>query len=256
MSLLTLEALGYSYGDEQFAVHAVSSRCDSAGIIALLGPNGAGKSTLLDLIAGLKTPGGGNCLIEGRNTRQMNRAELARLVAHVPQQIPPEVAYTVEDVVMTGRLPHSTGIFESAEDDEALERAITKARLHEFRKRPFASLSGGEKQRVLLAAAMCQEAAILLLDEPSAHLDPENQVLLWEMLLELKQAGHLILVATHHLSLAAQHSDRIWLMNAGRLVADAEACAALQLKEMEEVFRVPFHWHKSDEGRLYLNYGR
>ena len=111
-------------------------------------------------------------------------------------------------------------------------------------------------QRVLLAAATCQEAEILLLDEPSAHLDPENQVLLWEMLADLKQAGRLILIATHHLSLAAQHSDRIWLMNHGALVADSEACAALQLQAMEDVFRVPFNWHKSDEGRLYLNYGR
>lgn len=255
MSLLSLEALGYSYGDSQFAIQAVSSRLDSAGIVALLGPNGAGKSTLLDLIAGLKTPNAGSCLVKGQDTSQMSRQALARLVAHVPQQIPAEVPFTVEDVVMTGRLPHSNGIFESAEDEEALERAIAKARLQDFRKRPFASLSGGEKQRALLAAAICQQAAIFLLDEPSAHLDPANQVLLWEMLLELKDAGHLILVATHHLSLAAQHSDRIWLMSAGRLVADEEAGAALRLKEMEEVFRVPFHWYKSDEGHLYLHYG-
>ena len=256
MSLLALSGLGYTYGDSQFAVSDVSSCLDSAGIIALIGPNGAGKSTLLDLIAGLKAPNRGTCQVNGDDTASLTREQLARLVAHVPQQLPQEVPFTVEDVIMTGRLPHSAGLFESTDDEAALERAIAKARLESFRRRPFVSLSGGEKQRVLLAAAMCQEATILLLDEPSAHLDPENQVLLWDMIIDLKRAGHLILVATHHLSLAAQHSDRIWLMNHGRLVADSEACAALQLKEMEEVFRVPFHWHKSDEGRLYLNYGR
>ncbi len=256
MNLLALNGLGFTYGDSQFAVSDVSSCLDSAGIVALIGPNGAGKSTLLDLIAGLKAPTSGTCQIHGEDTASLTREQLARLVAHVPQQLPQEVPFTVEDVIMTGRLPHSSGLFESAEDEAALERAIAKARLETFRRRPFAALSGGEKQRVLLAAAMCQEAAIFLLDEPSAHLDPENQVLLWEMIVDLKRAGHLILVATHHLSLAAQHSDRIWLMNHGRLVADSEACAALQLQEMEEVFRVPFHWHKSDEGRLYLNYGR
>ncbi len=256
MSLLALNSLGYRYGESQFAVKAVSSMLNSAGIIALLGPNGAGKSTLLDLIAGLKTPTAGSCQINGRDTSSMTRQELARLVAHVPQQLPNEVPFAVEDVVMTGRLPHGGGIFESAEDEAALERAIANARLEAFRHRPFSSLSGGEMQRVLLAAATCQGAEILLLDEPSAHLDPENQVLLWEMLVKLKQSGHLILIATHHLSLAAQHSDRIWLMNHGALVADSEACAALQLQAMEDVFRVPFHWHKSDEGRLYLNYGR
>ena len=256
MSLLALNGLGYTYGNSRFSVINVSTCVDGAGIVALIGPNGAGKSTLLDLIAGLKRPNCGTCQIHGEDTASLTGEQLARLVAHVPQQLPQEVPFTVEDVIMTGRLPHSGGMFESAEDEAALERAIAKARLETFRRRPFASLSGGEKQRVLLAAAMCQEAAILLLDEPSAHLDPENQVLLWEMIVDLKRAGRLILVATHHLSLAAQHSDRIWLMNHGRLVADSEARAALQLKAMEEVFRVPFHWHKSDEGRLYLNYGR
>ena len=97
---------------------------------------------------------------------------------------------------------------------------------------------------------------MVLLDEPSAHLDPENEAEMWELLKELKAAGKLVIVVTHHLGLAAQHCDRVWLLERGKLVADGVPCDALEAARLERVFRVAFYWHQNAEGRVFLTYGR
>lgn len=256
MSLLSLRKLSFRYPGGPPVLADVSAEVESPSVIAVIGPNGAGKSTLLDLVAGQKLPESGACEVEGKATHSMPRAALCRMVAHIPQQVPADVPYTVEEVILTGRIPYGRGLYENAEDYEAMERAIARTRLEAFRHRRFASLSGGEKQRVLVAAALCQQARILLLDEPGAHLDPENQAQLWELLAELRTAGHVILTVTHHLALAAQNSDRIWLLSRGRIVADAAPDQALRPERLEEIFHVPFHWHRSEQGRVFLTYGQ
>ncbi len=256
MSMLRLDGLSYRYGAAEPVVRDVTAAVDSPAVVAIVGPNGAGKSTLLDLLAGQKTPWKGSCSVQGKRLDTLRRDELCRMVAHVPQHVPREVPFTVEEVVLTGRIPYGHGLYESAEDHEHMEHALRRTRLQQFRGRRFQSLSGGEQQRVLLAAALCQQAPVLLLDEPSAHLDPENQALLWELFAELKSAGHLVVVVTHHLALAAQNSDRIWLLDRGRLVADGAPCEALEPGRLREVFHVPFYWHAGDDGRVFLTYGR
>lgn len=256
MSMLSVEGLGYRYAGGEPVLRDVSATVDGPAVIAIVGPNGAGKSTLLDVIAGQKTPWQGSCSVRGKRLDTMRRDEMCRMVAHVPQHVPRDVPFTVEEVVLTGRIPYGHGLYESTEDHDHMEQALRRTRLEGFRARRFLSLSGGEQQRVLLAAALCQQAPVLLLDEPSAHLDPENQALLWELFAELKQSGHLILVVTHHLALAAQNSDRIWLLDRGRLVADGPPCDALEPRRLEEVFHVPFYWHGGDDGRVFLTYGR
>lgn len=253
---LALEGLEFSYPGGKPVLRGVDAVAEQPAVIGIVGPNGAGKSTLLDLIAGQRVPTAGRCTLDGQAVHQIEREALCRQVAHVPQLVPADVPLTVEEVILTGRLPHGRGLFENDEDHEAMERAIARTHLEAFRGRRFSALSGGEKQRVLLAAAVCQSASIILLDEPSAHLDPENEATMWELLRELQRAGHLILVVTHHLTLAAQHCDRIWLLEEGRLAADAVPCEAFEPGRLERVFRVPFHWHQSPEGRVFLTYGR
>jgi ABC-type cobalamin/Fe3+-siderophores transport system ATPase subunit len=256
MSLLEIAGLRFAYPGRENVLRGIEARVEGPELIAIAGPNGAGKSTLLDLIAGQRTPLAGECRIAGQAAHHMERAALCRQVAHVPQQIPVDVPFTVEEVVLTGRIPHGRGLYESEADRAALERAIAKTRLEEFRGRRFSTLSGGEKQRVLVAAAVCQEAPILLLDEPGAHLDPENEAQLWELLGELRQSGHLILMVTHHLGLAAQNAERVWLLDRGRLAADAAPCEAMRPEALERIFHVPFHWHQNEQGRVFLTYGR
>lgn len=256
MSLLAIDGLRFTYPGREPVLRGVSATVRGPAVVAIAGPNGAGKSTLLDLIAGQKRPDGGIVSLQGRNALTMGREELCRMVAHVPQTIPADVPFTVEEVVLTGRIPYGRGLYENEADFAAMEMAMDRARLDAFRGRRFSTLSGGEKQRVLVAAALCQQAPILLLDEPSAHLDPENEALLWDLFAALKNAGHLILVVTHHLALAAQNADRIWLVEGGRLAADGPPCDAMRPADLERVFRVPFHWHQSEEGRVFLTYGR
>ncbi|HEU0121368.1 MAG TPA: ABC transporter ATP-binding protein [Bryobacteraceae bacterium] len=256
MSLLAIDNLQFAYPGREPVLTGVSATAERAEVIAIAGPNGAGKSTLLDLLAGQKTPAGGACRVQGQDVRSMTRAALCRLVAHVPQGIPADVPFTVEEVVLTGRAPHGAGLFESDEDYRAMEQALRQARLQDFRGRRFSALSGGEKQRVLVAAALCQEAPVLLLDEPGAHLDPENEAALWELFHSLREAGRLVIVVTHHLALAAQNADRVWLLHQGRLAADGPPREAMRPEQLRTIFHVPFHWHESGEGRVFLSYGR
>lgn len=256
MSLLSLQHLGYRYPGAAPVLRDVCAEVEAPQVIAIVGPNGAGKSTLLDLIAGQKIPWQGSCSVQGQPLHTMAREEICRLVAHVPQHVPRDVPFTVEEVVLTGRIPYGRGLYESHEDHEWMEQAIRRTGLEAFRRRRFNTLSGGEQQRVLLAAALCQQAPVLLLDEPSAHLDPENQALLWELFAELRDSGHLVIVVTHHLALAAQNSDRIWLLNHGQMVGDGPPCDALEPGRLREVFHVPFYWYGGEDGRVFLTYGR
>jgi iron complex transport system ATP-binding protein len=253
--MLRLSGVSYQYPSAPPVLEEISVEAVKPQLIALCGPNGAGKSTLLDIIAGLKYPQTGECVVEGRAAHRTPRNEFCRLVAHVPQQVPASIPYTVEEVVLTGRIPYGRGLYENDDDHQAMEAALERMRLEPFRTRQFHSLSGGERQRVLLAAALCQQTRVLLLDEPSAHLDPENQAQLWEVLRELRDAGHLILVVTHHLALAAQNADRVWLLHGGGLAADATPVEAFHPQRLEEVFRVAFHRHVNAEGRVFLTYG-
>lgn len=255
MSLLRLAGVSYRYPAAPAVLDDITAEAREPQLIAVTGPNGAGKSTLLDVIAGLKAPGTGECLVEGRAAHRTRREEYCRLVAHVPQQVPAGVPYTVEEVVLTGRIPYGRGLYENDDDHAAMEQALARMRLEPFRARLFRSLSGGERQRVLLAAALCQQAKVLLLDEPSAHLDPENQAQLWDLLRELRDLGHLVLVVTHHLALAAQNTDRVWLLHRGKLVADAAPAEALHPDRLEAVFNVAFHRHVNENGRVFLTYG-
>lgn len=255
MNLLRLERITFRYAGAAAVLDGLTVEANEAALLAVVGPNGAGKSTLLDVVAGLRRPAEGRCLVGGLDAHRANRDEVCRTVAHVPQQIPSGIPFTVEEVVLTGRIPYGRGLYENDEDHEAMEQAIRRMRLEEFRGRRFESLSGGEKQRVLLAAALCQQARVLLLDEPSAHLDPEHQARLWGLLRELRDMGRLVLVVTHHLALAAQHADRVWVLHQGKLAADGAPESALGPALLERVFGVPFHRHVNGEGRVFLTYG-
>lgn len=252
---LRLQNVTYRYPGGNLVLGGISAAAATGELIAIVGPNGAGKSTLLDVLAGQRPPATGHYWVDGHPANSYSSAALCRKVAHLPQQLPHDVPFAVEDVVLTGRIPYGAGLYESAADLAALEAALAATGLLTMRQRPFASLSGGERQRVLLAAALCQQADALLLDEPSAHLDPEHQAGLWELLKQLRNAGRLIVIITHHLSLAAQCADRVWLLHQGLLVADGVPAAVMQPAQLAAVFRVPFYSHANGAGKVLLSYG-
>jgi len=189
--------------------------------VALIGPNGAGKTTLLRAIARL-VHYTGTIALEGRPTEALRRSELARQLAVVPQEPSTPPWMTVGEYVLLGRTPHLGALAkESARDREAAARALGRLDLLEYRTRRLGTLSGGEKQRVVVARALAQEARVVLLDEPTASLDIGHQQQALELLDVLRAESDLTLVAAmHDLTLAAQYADRMLLLEQGAIVAD------------------------------------
>jgi iron complex transport system ATP-binding protein len=189
--------------------------------IALIGPNGAGKTTLLRAIAGL-VPYSGAITLGGRTTASLRRAELARLIAVVPQEPSTPPWMTVGEYVLLGRTPH-IGTFskESRADRAAAALALARLDLLDYGERRLGTLSGGEKQRAVVARALAQDARIVLLDEPTAALDIGHQQQALELLDALRgESGLTLVAAMHDLTLAAQYADRMLLLDRGRVAAD------------------------------------
>lgn len=189
--------------------------------LALIGPNGAGKTTLLRAIARL-VPFAGSIALQGRPTNAMRRTELSRLVAVVPQDPSTPPWMTVGEYVLLGRTPHLGRLAkEGKRDREAAARALARLDLLGFGERRLGTLSGGEKQRAVVARALAQEARIVLLDEPTAALDIGHQQQALELLDMLRRESGLTLIAAmHDLTLAAHYADRMVLLDAGRVAAD------------------------------------
>jgi iron complex transport system ATP-binding protein len=189
--------------------------------LGLIGPNGAGKTTLLRAMARL-VPFAGEIVLDGQVLGSLSRSELARLVAVVPQEPSTPPWMTVAEYVLLGRTPHLGPLAkEGARDRDAAARALGRLDLLAFADRRLGTLSGGEKQRVVVARALAQEARIVLLDEPTAALDIGHQQQALELLDGLRADSGLTLVAAmHDLTLAAQYADRMVLLDAGRVNAD------------------------------------
>jgi iron complex transport system ATP-binding protein len=208
--------------------------------IALVGPNGAGKSTLLRAIAGVVEPATGTVELAGMRLADLDRLAVARRLAVVPQLPALPFATTVEDVVALGRLPHEHPIRGLRPADRAaVAAAIDRVGVGHLLGRDARELSLGERQLVLLAMAVAQAAPILVLDEPTVHLDLRHQVEVMELLVDLNERdGTTILAVLHDIGLAAHFFPRVVVLDRGRIVADGPPAEALTPERIQEVFQV------------------
>ena len=208
--------------------------------LAVVGPNGAGKSTLLRLMTGLLAPSAGAVLVDGRPLRSLDRDEIARRIAVVPQVASLPFAARVEEIVALGRLPHEDSIRGPRPADRAaVVAAIERVGLGRLVGRDARELSLGERQLVLLAVAVAQGSPIIVLDEPTVHLDIRHQIDVMELLADLNSRdGRTIVTVLHDLNLAARSIPRIAVLADGRLVADGPPEVALDGDRIREVFRV------------------
>ena len=234
---LLLQDVSFSYSGG-FALHNINLFVPTGQMAGLLGPNGSGKTTLLKLATGVLTPADGNVLVGGENLRKLSRREVAQKIAVVPQQFDIPFAYTVEEVVLLGRTPFVRGLI--GDDKKGLQIAITAldaAGMIEFRNRYFNELSGGERQKVVLAMALAQEPTLLLLDEPTAHLDIAHQIEILELLRKLNRDKRVTVVAAmHDLNLSALYFDRLVLMDHGSIFADGSPDAVITKEIIFNVF--------------------
>jgi len=226
------KALGFSYG-----LNDATFDLPPTGFITIAGPNGAGKSTLLGILAGLRHPYQGICTYKEVEIRRWRRRDFARQVAFLPQSVKLEFPFTAEQVVFMGRAPYADGWFESQQDHDAVKRAMQITDATVFATRDFRSLSGGEKQRVILASALAQEPETLLLDEPTTFLDLKHQLAMYKLLSSLAKRM-LVVAVTHDLNLALRFSDCVIVMENGRIAAQGAPKEALATTVIDRVFGV------------------
>jgi len=223
--------------------------------LAVVGPNGAGKTTLLRCLTGLLRPTAGELRYEGRSFSTLSRRELARRIAYVPQIRPASVPLSVEEVVLLGRYPHLSP-FQLAprkEDFAAVNAALALVGIDELRRRPIDELSGGERQAAFIAAALAQESELLVLDEPTIHLDARHQRELAELLLRLDaEAGRTVVLATHDLNLASLLGDRLLALSAGQVLACGTPSQILEPGLLEKLFRTRFEIVRGGERPVTL----
>ena len=239
--------------------HPILDRIDldlhSGECLVVVGPNGAGKTTLLRLLAGLLEPSEGRLFWRRTPYADLTRKELARRLAYVPQSRPLQVPLTVEQLVLLGRYPYlSPYRWAPRETDfSAVSRALDLAGVTDLRRRRLAELSGGERQSAYIAAALAQEAQILILDEPTTHLDPRHQRQIASLVWKLnREQGLGVMLATHDLNFAAMLAHRIVALSRGRVVAEGTPAELLRPDRLNEVFQAPFTVVRSGERPVTL----
>jgi iron complex transport system ATP-binding protein len=221
-------------------VQEVSLRLARGGVLGILGPNGSGKTTLLRLLAGLLSPTLGRVLIEGLDLASIPRRELAKRVAVVPQETHLAFEYSVLEIALMGRYPHLGAFeFEGPRDLAIAREALDATGTAHLAHRPFSTLSGGEKQRVIIASALAQEAEILLLDEPTASLDLGYQLDVAALLARLnRERGLTLVIATHDLNFAAGLCRTMLLLREGRVLADGLTADVLTAASIASLYGV------------------
>ncbi len=219
---MDLEArnISFEYTPDKPVLQDVSLRLESGELLFILGRNGSGKTTLLSCLNGLHQPTAGEVLLNGRRIDSYGAAERARRVGLIPQLHTPTFAYTVREMVLMGRSPHlslfgAPGLVDHAVVDEALETVG----LVDLQHRPYSQLSGGEQQLVLIARGLAQKCDILLMDEPSAHLDLSNQYQVLEMVDQLAKQGLSFIISSHSPNNAMAYATKVLLLQKGHVMA-------------------------------------
>jgi iron complex transport system ATP-binding protein len=208
--------------------------------VGLIGPNGSGKTTLLCVISGVLPPQHGEVRLAGRNLREMGRRDVARIVAHLLQDHALGLAFSVREVVLMGRSPHLPRFGRETERDMAIVgRAMDLANVSHIADRPITEISGGERQRAFIAMCLAQEPQVLLLDEPTSHLDIGHQLSILNLIRNLNRQARMTVVAVFHdLNLAAEYCDRLILLDQGRVVAAGTPVEVLTAEMILNVYGV------------------
>ena len=257
---LSVEQVSYAYSANPtqaplFTLEATSFSARAGEIVAILGPNASGKSTVLKLISGSLEPLSGRVLLNGFATVSLAAKTRAQRIAMVQQESPLLFPSRAWEFVLQGRHPHGRALrFESASDLSIARNALAQVGAENLTDRWMAELSGGEKQKVILARALSQQPLLLLLDEPTLHLDIAAQVDLLHNLRRLAvENRYTVVVVTHELNLAAEYADQVVLMQRGKCLRVGPPSAVYQRELLEQVFQTPLIVELTGSGRPQVN---
>ena len=233
-------------------LRGVDLRAERGELVGVIGPNGSGKSTLLKCIYRVLKPTGGAVWLDGRTLSDYSYKESARQVAVVAQHNYYNFDFSVRDVVMMGRSPHKRALDrDNARDHQMVARALETVGMADFARRSFATLSGGEQQRVILARALAQDTPCLILDEPTNHLDIKYQLQLMDI---VKGLDRTVIAAIHDLNIAAMYCDRLYAVKEGRVVASGRPEEVLTPELIRTVYEVEAEVLRDREGGLRIFY--
>jgi iron complex transport system ATP-binding protein len=236
MTAIEASKIDFLYNTTQ-VIHEVSMSVRSGEFLGIIGPNGAGKSTMLRLLCGILKPSQGMVLLFAKDLSSQSHKLIAQQIAFVPQETHFALDFPVNEIVGMGRYPYKRPFQrEDAADHRAVEYALEAANVISLRTRPINSLSSGERQRVVIARALAQSPRILLLDEPTSHLDLHHQFAIMELLKKLNADGISIAVVHHDLNLASLYCQNLILMHDGRVFAKGRPSDLLTETTLKEVY--------------------
>lgn len=223
-----------------FFFKELSLQVQKGEVVGIIGPNGCGKTTLINLIRGFLAPNNGKILIFGRDVRQISRIERGQYISLVPQESKTSFNFTALEIVLMGRYPfHRFSPYESEKDYELALEALDLTETTRFANQYFWRLSGGEKQRVILARAIAQQAKIILLDEPTSSLDIKQAVNIYKVISNLNEVkGVTIVTATHDIELTRKFCHRIVMMKDGKIFGDGIPEAIFKEKPIEDLYDI------------------
>lgn len=235
---MTFEVKNLSYRiHKRSLINHVSLTFTPGILYGILGPNGSGKSTLLKAMSRIWNPTEGELHWQGNNLLQLSRLEMSRTLSLVPQNPQIYFDYSVSHMVLMGCYSHGT---RSQKAYDRMEEALEKVNASHLRDRPVSQLSGGERQKVYIARALATQAPILLLDEPTSHLDLRHQLEIWQLLRSMSQEGKLVIVAVHDLLTARRFCDQLIVLHQGRCWASGSYHEVMTPNLLNEVFGVAF----------------
>jgi iron complex transport system ATP-binding protein len=253
--ILQLTNVSFAYHKEP-VVQRMSLSVEPGEFIGILGPNGSGKSTLLKMLGGILKPDAGTVLLKGKDLREYNRKILAQSIAWLPQEHSMAFSFRVDEIVLMGRHPYlSPMTFEGQKDYDIADQAMRTTDTTHLSDRQFTDISGGEKQRVMMACAIAQEPEVLLLDEPTTALDIKYQLEIISILDRLNHNdGMTLIMAMHDLHLASKYCRRLILIDKGKIVKDGMPEEVLQKEILESVYGVQLKvFHDPHDGSIMIS---
>ncbi len=237
MVKITIKDLSFSYGSRRI-LEGLNLVVGDSEILSLVGPNGSGKTTLIKCIDRILKPKGTILLDDGRDLQSLRRQEVAKYIGYVPQSATGVLTTTVFDTILMGRKPH-LGWRVADEDIDRVVETMKLLHVEEFALKDFSELSGGQKQKVLIARALCQEPEVLLLDEPTSNLDVKHQLEVMETVRSLvKKTKISAVMAIHDLNLAARYSDSLVMLKEGKVHAVGDPLSLLTEENIRAIFGV------------------